>query len=245
MINEEKRARWLQARIGYITASGLEKLGEPGKKIGKTTQSYLYEIQKQRLWGVPEDPVYSRPMSIGIENEPLALEWLRESNQLIGDIVSCSDDYDDIIFKPVDWARFGSSPDSFLMIGGNIKALIEVKCVVGVEKNWLFSPTVPYQKKRASVFEQHCHQLTGELLSYPEIETIYLLKYLPQIDENRFDMDSPLHPRRGILFEYSRLEFGTMFMKSQRRIEFCDKFIDSGYDIDEIEVYRLLEDKEI
>jgi hypothetical protein len=82
-------------------------------------------------------------------------------------------------------------------------------------------------------------------LSYPEIETIYLLKYLPQIDENRFDMDSPLHPRRGILFEYSRLEFGTMFMKSQRRIEFCDKFIDSGYDIDEIEVYRLLEDKEI
>ena len=74
------------------------------------------------------------------------------------------------------------------MEGDKTIGLIEIKCVVG-EKNICryFSPTLAYDKKRIDAFEEHKFQLAAQLLLYPEVGEIKLLKYLPQLDENPMD----------------------------------------------------------
>ena len=254
MQNNPQSQNWLLSRVGYMSASSLEKLGKPGAKFGDTALAYIYSIQRQRLTKVPDDQVSSKSMSIGTDNEPYAIDWLRENTDL--KVLHCDNDFTEKLFIKVPEIGFGTSPDAivapsdymetenidFTTLSFEPKQLIEIKCIVGTGakgKDWMFSPTVSYEKKRAAVFAEHNEQLIGQFISMPTVESIILMKYLPQSDDNEFDYDSPLHERRGLLFTFTREEMGMLINQWYERIKFVNEYIDSWQDIDEIEKARL------
>ena len=241
---DAKEEKWLKERIGFISASEVDKLMS---KSGKWTQgniTYLYKIQRQRFLKEPAPPVFSRIMQIGTENEPYAVEWIRVNMGWI--VVHCDKDLSEKAFVKTDWG-LGSSPDAYLVedafsdnlghiIAAKIKALIEIKCVVGEETtNYYFSPTVPFEKKRLRAFDEHRDQMAAQLLTHPSISTIYLMKYDPQDDENPWDLRPVLDESRGLLFEFSRDEFGSYLDEMKERVTFANDYLNSGRDLDDIQ----------
>ncbi len=239
---DQKEYKWHLDKHGYISASKLDDLltsGKKGNSWGQTAITYLYKLQYERLRGFPIVGVDARPMSFGRENEVYANEWLRENvNQAIR---SCSTDFEERIFKKVPSAMFGASPDSILGTPENVEHLYEIKCVYGEkETTWMFSPTVSKDKKRAQVLADHRDQLAGQLIAYPECNKISLLKYDAQRDDNPFDTKSPLDISRGILFTFSRADFGDYIKDVWVRILCADAFLNSGYDLDNINEYSFV-----
>lgn len=241
---DAKEEKWLKERIGFISASEVDKLMS---KSGKWTQgniTYLYKIQRQRFLKEPAPPVFSRIMQIGTENEPYAVEWIRVNMGWI--VVHCDKDLSEKAFVKTDWG-LGSSPDAYLVedafsdnlghiIAAKIKALIEIKCVVGEETtNYYFSPTVPFEKKRLRAFDEHRDQMAAQLLTHPFVNTIYLMKYDPQDDENPWDLRPVLDESRGLLFEFSRDEFGSYLDEMKERVTFANDYLNSGRDLDDIQ----------
>ena len=241
---DAKEEKWLKDRIGFISASEVDKLMS---KSGKWTQgniTYLYKIQRQRFLKEPAPPVFSRIMQIGTENEPYAVEWIKVNMGWI--VVHCDKDLSEKAFVKTDWG-LGSSPDAYLVedafsdnlghiIAAKIKALIEIKCVVGEETtNYYFSPTVPFEKKRLRAFDEHRDQMAAQLLTHPFVNTIYLMKYDPQDDENPWDLRPVLDESRGLLFEFSRDEFGSYLDEMKERVTFANDYLNSGRDLDDIQ----------
>ena len=241
---DAKEEKWLKERIGFISASEVDKLMS---KSGKWTQgniTYLYKIQRQRFLKEPAPPVFSKIMQIGTENEPYAVEWIRANMEWI--VVHCDKDLPEKVFIKTEWG-LGSSPDAYLVedafsdnlghiIAAKIKALIEIKCVVGEETtNYYFSPTVPFEKKRLRAFDEHRDQMAAQLLTHPFVNTIYLMKYDPQDDENPWDLRPVLDESRGLLFEFSRDEFGSYLDEMKERVTFANDYLNSGKDLDDIQ----------
>jgi len=246
---EQKEYAWHLAKVGSFSASRIVDLMSKSGKFTVANIDYLYEIQQQRVSGEPEPPIFDRTMQVGIENEPYGVEWTRENTPLR--VLHADRDFIDKIFEKTDYG-FGVSPDAFIVpanaefdkdengqlyyddhVRDNITALLEVKCVVGRKKcNWYFSPTVPFAKKRAAVLEEHRDQMAAQLLVYSNINKIYLLKYRPQIDDNDFDRKDVTDPTRGLLFEFTREEFGTYLDEIKERIVFSDNYLKEGLDPD-------------
>jgi hypothetical protein len=246
---EQKEIDWHIAKTGYFSASGIEDLMSKSGKFTVGNIDYLYEIQQQRTTKLPPPPIFAKPMQFGIENEPYAVEWVRENTPLR--VLHADKDFTDKIFEKTDYG-FGASPDAFIMpvdmkfdkdengaiyynshVIDNITALLEVKCVIGrKECNWYYSPTVPLERKRLEAFGEHRDQLAAQLLAYPNVNIILLLKYRPQIDDNPWDITSVLDPERGLLFEFTREEFGTYLNDIKDRIVFSDDYLKQGLDPD-------------
>lgn len=241
---DAKEEKWLKERIGFISASEVDKLMS---KSGKWTQgniTYLYKIQRQRYLQEPAPPIFSKIMQVGTENEPYAVEWIRKN--MGWDIAHCDKDFTEKVFVKTDWG-LGSSPDAYLQdniikneqgetVCASIKALIEIKCVVGEETtNYYFSPTVPFEKKRLRAFDEHWDQMAAQLLTHPSIDTIYLMKYDPQDDENPWDLRPVLDKSRGLLFQFSREEFGLYLDEMKERVTFANDYLNSGEDLDDIQ----------
>ena len=232
---EAKEYEWHKKRIGCISASELSQL-MPGAKSDKWSQgnlTYLYKIQRQRTLNQPAPPVFSRTMQEGIEAEPYAVAWLRENTNL--NILHCSEDLDEKVFTKTEWG-LGCSPDCYIMSDDEaIESIMEIKAVIGESTtNFYFSPTVPYERKRLEAFDEHRDQLAGQLLCYPSISEIHLLKYDPQSDDDPFDLRSPLDVTRGIMFTFTREEFGIYLDQVQERVIFADNYLKSGKDLDSI-----------
>lgn len=240
---DKRECDWLLSKHGYISASKLDDLltsGRKGDTWGQTAITYLYKLQYERLHGFPLVGADAKPMSFGRENEIYGIGWLREN--VNENIKNCSGDFDERIFKKVQTAMFGASPDAILGSPENVEHLFEIKCVYGEkETTWMFSPTVSRDKKRAQVLEDHRAQLAGQLIAYPECNQISLLKYNAQRDENPFDTKSPLDISRGILFTFSRADFGDYLKDVWVRILCADAFLNSGYDLDNINEYSFVE----
>ena len=243
---DQREHEWLQEKIGVISTSELSRL-MPTTASGKWTagnKSYLYKIQRQRFLKQPSPPVYSRTMQIGIENEPYAVAWLRANTDM--SIMHCSTDFSKKIFVKTEWG-LGCSPDVYetaiqeyvtelkvvVKSEVQINSLIEIKCVAGEEStNFYFSPTISFEKKRMRAFDEHRDQMAGQLLAHEGVDIVRLMKYDPQDDNDPFDLRSPIDPSRGILFDYTREEFGTYLDTIKERVIFADQFLDSGRDID-------------
>lgn len=243
---DQKEYEWLQEKIGIISTSELSRL-MPTTASGKWTagnKSFLYKIQRQRFLKQPSPPVYSRTMQIGIENEPYAVAWLRANTDMR--IAHCSVDFPKKIFVKTKWG-LGCSPDVYeiamrdfvnefkvvLKTEEYIKSLIEIKCVAGEEStNFYFSPTISFEKKRMRAFDEHRDQMAGQLLTHEGVDIVRLMKYDPQDDNDPFDLRSPLDPSRGILFDYTRAEFGIYLDTIKERVVFADAYLESGKDID-------------
>lgn len=232
---DQREFEWLQHKVGVISTSELSKL-MPTTASGKWTagnKSYLYKIQRQRHLRQPSPPVHSRTMQIGIENEPYAVAWLRENTTM--NIRHCSVDYPEKLFINTGWG-LGCSPDVYevdIVMIEKILSLVEIKCVAGEEStNFYFSPTISFEKKRMRAFDEHRDQMAGQLLSHEGVDIVRLMKYDPQDDNDPFDLRSPVDPSRGILFDYTRAEFGIYLDTIKERVVFADAYLESGKDID-------------
>jgi hypothetical protein len=247
----EKEDRWIKEKIGFFSASKNKCImaGYPNG-FSKVAQSYMYHIQYQRNTNCPDPPVFARAMDIGVKGEPEAIMWYREN--FPNYILHCDTNFTDKLFIKTNYG-YGASPDAFVIksklcdnnedwryleipfdndIQKEIISLIEIKCVVGEILYWMFSSTVSFAKKRLYAFSLHRDQLAGQLLVFPNIKTINLLVYNPQLDSNPLDFDSVTDKRRGLVFEYSRAEIGSYLELLEDRIIFCDNFLNRGYDID-------------
>ena len=150
----EKELNWFRKRVGVITASEVDKLFSASGKWIEGNITYLYQKQYERAYNEPLCPKSARSLTLGTENEPYAIEWMRSQHpEWI--IKHCSVDYDEIIFVKNDWG-LGGSPDGFVFEEDILTKLIEIKCVVGDKQICrYFSNTLPYEKKRIEAFEEH------------------------------------------------------------------------------------------
>ena len=229
----EKELNWFRKRVGVITASEVDKLFSASGKWIEGNITYLYQKQYERTYNEPLCPKSARSLTLGTENEPYAIEWMRSQHpEWI--IRHCSKDFDEIVFVKNDWG-LGGSPDGFVFEEDILTKLIEIKCVVGDKQICrYFSNTLPYEKKRIEAFEEHKYQLYAQFLLFPEVEEIILLKYRPQFDENPFDMLDVLDESRGIEFIFTRQEMGDMLQVVEDRVRFADEYLKSGQDLEMI-----------
>ena len=229
----QKELNWFRKRVGVITASEVDKLFSASGKWIEGNITYLYQKQYERTYNEPLCPKSARSLTLGTENEPYAIEWMRRQHpEWI--IKHCSVDYDEIVFVKNDWG-LGGSPDGFVFEEDILTKLIEIKCVVGDKAICrYFSNTLPYEKKRIEAFEEHKYQILAQFLLFPEVEEIILLKYRPQFDENPFDMLDVLDESRGIEFIFTRQEMGDMLQVVEDRVRFADEYLKSGQDLEMI-----------
>ena len=241
MIGElsQKEYKWLLEKVGYISASCGDELmshGKRGQSWGEVSITYLYKMQRERTRGIPSPQISAKPMSFGNENEPYAIEWLRR--HINSNIKNCSEDFDDKLFRKHDKVMVGASPDAIIGTPENVEHIYEVKCVYGEkETNWMFSDTVLYEEKKAAILKDHRAQMAIQLLVYPECNAISLMKYDAQRDDNPFDTLSPMDPSRGLLFDFTREDFGTYLSEVWMRILVADAFLCNGYNPDNINEY--------
>ena len=175
-------------------------------------------------------------MSFGNENEPYAIEWLKENYDR--EIRDCSRDFATKIFRKREDVMFGASPDAILGTPDNVSHIFEIKCVYGEkETNWMFSDTVPYEEKKAAVLKEHRSQLGGLLLAFEECVNISLLKYDAQRDDNQCDCIEPMDKSSGVLLEFTRADFGDYLEDVWPRILMADSFLKNGFNPDNINSY--------
>lgn len=238
---DDREYRWHLKRIGKITASEVSKIMTASGRWTQTAVSYLYKIQRQRTIKEPAPIKNAKTLKWGRENEIAAIEWLRE-NLLRGEykkhtIFHCDSDGDEKVFIEGE-NNFGGSPDAYLMKGGNIVAYIEIKCVYGEEEtNWLFSPTVPMERKRERVMDEHLWQLAGQMSLPGAPDTIMLVKYDAQDIFNDFDVRVPEDPSRGLIFTFTREELTPHIEVMKERVAFANKCLEEGVDLDVVQTY--------
>ena len=168
-----------------------------------------------------ELPVTGRALEIGKEMEHDAVEWLRANYPSL-DIIY-SQELAEIPFWRVDWAKFGASPDCYT---SDERIVFEIKNCVGNDTVYFFDDDYRSEdEKRIDVWKEHGNQIAGQFLSNPNVEEIWLVKYIYQRDDVMEDIDSPLEPWRGKVFKFKRDDFELDAMKD--RIILFDNFIDS------------------
>jgi len=129
-----KEEIWLKKRVGKITASNCPNLMTKGKgcEFGLTALKEMYTVKYERRTGLSRESFNNSNFDWGHENEPNAIDWLRE--QMMNQVLSCSNDFNDIVFQEP-FVGFGDSPDGFIYdFEQNIEGVLEVKCPVDVAK---------------------------------------------------------------------------------------------------------------
>ena len=133
-IFEERIEIWRQKRCGKITSSELNHFMQKGKgsEWNSKTIAYLYKVKYQRRTGEQREEIQARNFEWGHSCEPLAIMQLRENT--MNQIVSCSNDFDEIVFNEP-FKGFGDSPDFYeLDTNDNIITVGEIKSPVDEAK---------------------------------------------------------------------------------------------------------------
>lgn len=230
--------KWIEKRIGYISASHLADLMTKGKgkEWGQSAISYLYKVEMERYLNEPSAHRDAPALRFGRENEQYAVEWLREN---VSDKIRYYEtDFDEKPFITVDWAKFGATPDTDIPDeNGNPIEIFEIKTTYSDGAIYTyFSPSKPYEKKRAEALKEHRDQIAGQFLACPTCQTINILKYNPQRDDE-WDLRSPIDLSRGILFSWTRQEFGDYLEQVKQRIIKADEYLKMGMELDLINEY--------
>lgn len=223
-----KEERWHAARIGHITSSCLGKLtttgrGKNGAKYGDTALTYLYEKMYERETG---EEVVSRDnynFRFGRENEPYAVEWLRANTMYT--VEHCSVDLPKIAFvKPWRGVKFGDSPDFRLKDGsGEYYAVGEIK---SIESKAKFQAAKKWTKVEA--IEEYKEQLAGHFLAHPRVGKLVYMMY-DGITDDDSSRRSPTDASRGIVFWYTREDFGEEYLEAMKaRIIEADMGVDEA-----------------
>lgn len=230
----DKEQKWLQRRCGYISASKLSDIVSKSGKITLGVQSAIRSKRFERKRGYSL-PVSSREMEIGKEQEKYAVAWFRENHPELPIIYA--QELPEIPFWEVSWAKFGASPDAF---SEDESVVVEFKTLVSNGRIEFFCDEyTPKEAKEFSVWEEHGDQILGQFLSNDKVQTIYLVKYVFQDDNNDFDRDSPTAPWRGFVFTFKRENYVESLRHLKERILFIDALIDSDLNPSEMDDYIL------
>jgi hypothetical protein len=218
----DKEQKWMERRIGMITASDLGQITSASGKIIDGNLSYIRAKRWERKHGFTH-PVSARAMDIGNEQEPMIIEWCRK-NLNLGEIVY-SKDLQEIPFWIAKDCPVGASPDAFTP---DEKIVIEAKTLVGATSIEFFGDEyTPYEEKKLAVWKDHGDQLLGQFISNPKADEIWLVKYIYQDDDIIKDTDSPLAPWRGLVFKFNRSDYVDSIEDMKERIILFDKMIDA------------------
>lgn len=219
----DKEQKWLERRLGRITASELSSIMSASGKIIEGNIDYIRKKRFERNHGFAL-PVSSRAMEIGKQAEPYAVEWYR-SNYPQSPIIY-SQELNEIPFWTNELVpEFGASPDAF---SEDESIVVEIKTTVGNSTiEYFFDPATSFEEKKARVWNEHGDQIIGQFLSNPKVLLIRLLKYCPSNDDILQDTDSPLASWRGMVFEFERRSYEESISKMAERIKLFNAFIAS------------------
>lgn len=217
-----REERWLQKRLGMITASELGQITSASGKIIDGNLSYIRSKRWERKHGFAHE-VVSRPMEIGNEQEPYIAEWCRQNLGL--DTIVYSKELPEIPFWVSKECPVGASPDAYIP---SERLVLEFKTLVGATAIEFFGDEyTPYEEKKLAVWKDHGDQLLGQFLSNDNIEEIWLVKYIFQDDDIMKDTDSPNAPWRGIVFKFKRNDYLVSISEMKNRILLFDAMIDA------------------
>ena len=217
-----KEEFWLKKRVGMITASELGSITSASGKIIDGNLSYIRAKRWERKHGFAHQ-VSARPMEIGNEQEPMAIEWARK-NLGLQEIVY-SKELPEIPFWVATDCPVGASPDAFTP---DESVVIEIKTLVGATAIEFFADEyTSYEEKKAAVWKDHGDQLLGQFISNSAVQEIILVKYIYQDDDIMSDTDSPLAPWRGIVFKFERNDYEESISAMRDRIRLFDAMIDA------------------
>lgn len=218
----DKEQKWLQKRLGMITASELGQITSASGKIIDGNLSYIRAKRWERKHGFSH-PVTAKAMEIGNEQEPMIYEWCK-ANLGFNEIVY-SKDLPEIPFWVATDCPVGASPDAFTP---DQRVVFEYKTLVGATAIEFFGDEyTSYEEKKAAVWKDHGDQLLGQFISNSAVEAIWLIKYTYQDDDIIKDTDSPLAPWRGLIFTFERKDFEESIEEMRERIVLIDKMIDA------------------
>ena len=217
-----REEQWMRRRLGMITASELGQITSAKGGIIETNLSYIRAKRWERKHGFSH-PVYAHTMEVGNQQEPMIYEWCK-ANLGFNEIVY-SKDLPEIPFWVAPDCPVGASPDAFVP---SERLVFEFKTLVGNTAIEYFGDEyTPYEEKKLAVWKDHGDQLLGQFLSNPNVEEIWLIKYIYQDDDILEDTDSPLAPWRGLVFKFARKDFETSLEDMRQRIVLFDKMIDA------------------
>lgn len=218
----DKEQKWLQKRLGMITASELGQITSASGKIIDGNLSYIRAKRWERKHGFTH-PVSARAMEIGNEQEPMIFQWAVE-NLGLGELIY-SKDLPEIPFWIATDCPVGASPDAFTP---DNKIVLEFKTLVGATSIEFFGDEyTSYEEKKLAVWKDHGDQILGQFISNSSVEEIWLIKYIYQDDDIIKDTDSPLAPWRGIVFKFARQDYEASIDEMKHRILLFDKMIDA------------------
>lgn len=218
----DKEQKWLQKRLGMITASELGQITSASGKIIDGNLSYIRSKRWERKHGFTH-PVSARAMEIGNEQEPTIYEWCK-ANLGFNEIVY-SKELPEIPFWIATDCPVGASPDAFTP---DQRIVFEYKTLVGATSIEFFGDEyTSYEEKKLAVWKDHGDQLLGQFISNSAVEEIWVVKYIYQDDDILKDTDSPLAPWRGLVFKFARKDYEESIEEMKRRIILFDKMIDA------------------
>ena len=214
--------RWLQKRLGMITASELSQITSASGKIIDGNLSYIRAKRWERRHGFSH-PTSARAMEIGNEQEPYIAEWCR--NNLGFQSIIYSKELPELPFWLSKECPMGASPDAYVP---SERLVFEFKTLVGATAIEFFGDDfTSYEEKKLAVLKDHGDQILGQFLSNDNVEEIWLVKYIYQDDDIMKDTDSPNAPWRGIVFKFERKDFQESIREMRDRIILIDAMIDS------------------
>lgn len=217
-----KNEKWLERRIGMITASELGQITSASGKIIDGTLSYIRAKRWERKHGFTH-PVSAKTMEIGNEQEPMIYKWAM-TNLGFNEIVYAKDLPEIPIWTSKD-CPMSASPDAFVP---SERVVFEFKTLVGATSIEFFGDDfTSYEEKKTAVWKDHGDQLLGQFLSNENVEQIKLIKYIYQDDYIVKDLDSPLAPWRGLVFTFDRKDYTESIEYMKDRIILIDAMIDA------------------
>lgn len=215
-----KEEKWLSLRLGLITASELGSITSASGKIIDGNIDYIRAKRWEREHGFAHH-ISARPMDIGNEQEPYAVEWCRAN--LGFDEIVYSKELPEIPFWKAPDCPLGASPDAFTP---DERVVFEIKTLVGGKSIEFFGDKyTSYEEKKIAVWKDHGDQLLGQFLANPMVEEIWLVKYIYQDDDILQDTDSPTAPWRGLVFKFARNDYSASIDELRDRIILFDAMI--------------------
>lgn len=221
---EEKEKRWLMKRCGKITSSSVAKLMCSGRRdmtpseleaakkqgikrktidipFGDTAISYLYQVARERRLNKPCRHISTLDMEWGKEHEKEAIECFNHNT--FSRLMSCSDDFDEIVFVDNIYDGYGDSPDGYgFNTYGYLSYIAEVKCFTSEGK-------IEYLREvtKEEAIKEYYWQLISHFLSHPDVEKMYYIVYDGKSDDDPFDLRPTNDPSRLLYWELNRCDY--------------------------------------
>ena len=246
-----KEEIWLKKRIGRPTSSKIKTLKTGGRRsltpieqvaaslvkdrrttidveFGDSAVGYLYELMYERKTQQPTYTPDNRNFDWGKKQEPYAVRWMQENHPELETKHCSGEDFEEIVFHIAE-CGLGDSPDTYC----NSDAIGEIKCVMSGAKLMQIK-----EMTKEEAAEEHIDQFCGHFIGAPWAKRLVYVAYLGMNDEDPFDLIDPMHPDRGIIFEYDRSEFEPLILEIEAKVSRVMKFL-AAVDRGEVKVREI------